>query len=178
MARYAMAVDRRTCMGCASCAVACKVENRVGTPFSRTQVVQRLSGEFPELALELFSVRCNQCSAAPCVANCPTGASHYGAGGIVAIDTALCTGCKACLAACPYDARFINDEGYAEKCDFCLHRIKQGLQPACVATCPSRALTFGDLDDRASEISRLLASRRNHPLKPEAGTRPNVFYLE
>jgi Fe-S-cluster-containing dehydrogenase component len=170
MPRYAMAIDLRTCMGCASCVVACKVEHEVDERFSRCRIEQRISGEFPALHLEIYSQRCNQCSDAPCVDNCPTGASHYGRGGIVEIDTAKCTGCKACLAACPYDARFINRRGFAEKCDFCAARVRAELEPACVATCPSRAMIFGEYEE--------LAARKHHVLKPEAGTRPNVLYLE
>lgn len=176
--RYAMAIDLRTCMGCASCVVACKVANRVEDGFSRCRITERVRGEFPTLQLTLYSERCNHCDAAPCVSNCPTGASHYAEGGIVAVDEARCTGCKACLAACPYDARFINGRGVAEKCNFCLDRLRRGEEPACVATCPSRAMIFGDLDDPASEISRTLAARPHRALLAEAGTRPHVFYLE
>lgn len=178
MARYAMAIDLKTCMACAACIVACKVENRVEEAHARCRVVQVVQGDFPALRLELYSERCNQCSDAPCVTNCPTGASHYAGGGIVLVDESRCTGCKACVASCPYDARFINQRGYAEKCTFCVHRVLAGGEPACVSTCPSRAMVFGDADDPGSEIAGLLASRGHRALLPEAGTRPNVFYLE
>ncbi len=89
-----------------------------------------------------------------------------------------CIGCKACVASCPYDARFIHPDGYADKCTFCIHRVEQGLPPACVAVCPTHCMYFGDLDDPQSEVSRLLASRKHHSLLPEAGTRPRIFYLE
>lgn len=178
MPRYGMAIDKRTCMGCAACVVSCKVENRVDEAAFRCRIAQRSRGEFPNVRLDIFSERCNQCSDAPCVWNCPTGASHYADGGIVLVDTDRCTGCKACLAACPYDARFINEEGYAEKCTFCAHRVKQGIEPSCVSTCPSRAMIFGDLEDPAGELARVLGVRGHHALKPEAGTKPNLFYLE
>ena len=176
--RYAMAIDLKTCMGCASCVVACKVENRVDEQFSRCRVTERLQGDFPNLTLNIYSERCNQCSEAPCVTNCPTGASHYSHGGIVLVNESLCTGCKACIAACPYNARFINERGVAEKCTFCVDRLRQGQEPACVSTCPSRAMIFGDMDNPSSEIVRTVASRAHHALIAEAGTKPNVFYLE
>ncbi len=165
-----MAIDLKTCMGCATCVVACKVENRVDERHSRCRIEQRVEGEFPALKLKIFSERCNQCSNAPCVSNCPTGASFYGEGGTVQINAQKCTGCKACIAACPYDARFINETGVAEKCTFCLHRVRDGKEPACVAMCPSRAMHFGPYE----EIVKL----GGRPLKPEAGTEPNIFYLE
>lgn len=176
--RYAMAIDLRTCVGCAACVVACKVENRVDDDSFRCRIEQRTYGQFPHLKLDIFSERCNQCTDAPCVTNCPTGASHYEDGGIVMVDEKLCTGCKACITSCPYDARFINSRGVAEKCTFCLHRVKQGMEPACVATCPSKAMVFGDLDDASSPVRQALATRKYRTLKPEAGTKPNVFYLE
>jgi len=88
-----------------------------------------------------------------------------------------CSGCKACIAACPYDARFIHPEGYADKCTFCIQRVEQGLDPACVAVCPTRCMTFGDLEDPNNDVSRLLQSRRYYTLLTEAGTRPQIYYL-
>jgi len=95
----------------------------------------------------------------------------------VLVTPEVCIGCKACLASCPYDARFVNPAGYADKCTFCIHRVRDGLDPACVAVCPTRCMHFGDLDDPNSEISRLLASRAHHALLPAAGTEPRIFYL-
>jgi Fe-S-cluster-containing dehydrogenase component len=112
------------------------------------------------------------------VACCPTGASHVeDFGHVVQVNADKCIGCKACIAACPYGARYVHPEGYVDKCTFCTHRVKDGLEPACVAVCPTRCMTFGDLDDPNGEVSRLLATRRWHTLLPEAGTRPRIFYL-
>ena len=84
----------------------------------------------------------------PCVTCCPTGASHVDAFGQGrAGDHEKCIGCKACIASCPYDARFVHPEGYADKCTFCIHRVREGLDPACVAVCPTHCMHFGDLDD-------------------------------
>lgn len=179
MARLGMVIDARKCVGCMDCVVACKTENGVPEGYNRDWITQALSGWFPTLALEIRSERCNHCDQPPCVSCCPTGASHlHDWGGLVLVTKQECIGCKACLASCPYDARFIHPEGYADKCTFCIHRVEEGLQPACVAVCPTHCMHFGDLDDRASEVSLLLASRRHHALLPEAGTRPRIFYLE
>ena len=113
------------------------------------------------------------------MACCPTGASHvHDWGGVVLVTKEQCIGCKACLAACPYDARSVRPDGTADKCTFCVDRVKDGLDPACVSVCPTRCMHFGDLDDPHSEVSRLLASRKHHSILPEAGTKPRIIYLE
>ncbi len=176
--RYAMAVDTRRCVGCNACVLACKAENNLPENGFRDWIVTETKGKFPNLFQEIRSERCNHCSNAPCVSACPTGASHVGVGGIVLVDPDKCTGCKACIASCPYDARYVHEDGgYVDKCTFCVHRVEKGGQPACVEICPTRSLTFGDVNDPDSEISRLLASRKSKTLKPEAGTKPNVHFL-
>jgi Fe-S-cluster-containing dehydrogenase component len=109
---------------------------------------------------------------------CPTGASHVeDFGKTVQVTANRCIGCKACVAACPYGARFINPKGYADKCTFCMHRVKEGKDPACVSVCPTRCMYFGDLDDPKSQVNELLRTRTHHTLLPEAGTKPRVYYL-
>ncbi len=178
MKRFAMAVDTRRCVGCNACVISCKTENAVPLGGFRDWIVQEVHGTFPDLTMQIRSERCNQCADAPCVAACPTGASHVGEGGVVLVTRRKCTGCKACIASCPYGARYVDPErGFVDKCTFCLHRVGRGQDPACVTTCPTRSLTFGDLADPASAVSHLLASRRAEVVRPEAGTRPQVFFL-
>ncbi len=172
-----MAIDTKRCVGCADCVVACQTENNVPIGYCRDWIVQDTSGVFPTLNLEIRSERCNHCDNSPCVRCCPTGASHYSDGGIVLVNHDECTGCKACIAACPYDARFVHPEGYVDKCTFCIHRVREGQDPACVSVCPTHAMIFGDLDDPESEISKALQSRKHKTLIPEAGTAPQVYYL-
>jgi Fe-S-cluster-containing dehydrogenase component len=64
-----------------------------------------------------------------------------------------------------------------EKCTFCYHRVQAGQLPRCVEVCPATARTFGDLDDPNSDVSRLLRDNDPFVLRPEAGTRPKVFYI-
>jgi Fe-S-cluster-containing dehydrogenase component len=175
--RYAMAMDTRRCVGCQACVLACKAENRLPENGFRDWIVNEASGKFPNLTMEIRSERCHHCENPPCVTACPTGASHVNVGGTVLVEHRKCTGCKACMAACPYDARFIHPDGYADKCTFCLHRVENGELPACVEICPTEALTFGDLADPESEIAQLRRRRKNKVLQPEQGTEPQQFFL-
>jgi Fe-S-cluster-containing dehydrogenase component len=175
--RYAMAVDTRRCVGCNACVIACKTENALPEGGFRDWIVQEVWGTFPHLGMQIRSERCNQCADAPCVGACPTGASHVGEGGIVLVNASKCTGCKACMASCPYGARYVHPDGHVDKCTFCLHRVQRGQPTACAEVCPTRSLTFGDLADPASPVSLLLASRRHDVVRREAGTEPNVFFL-
>lgn len=178
MARLGMVIDTRKCVGCMDCVLACKTENNVPVGYNRDWIVTEAKGKFPDIFLEIQSQRCNHCDNTPCVSCCPTGASHINeVGSVVLVEHSMCIGCKACLAACPYDARFIHPDGYADKCTFCIHRVEKGEIPACVSVCPTHCMYFGDFDDPQSEVSRLLASEKNHPLIPEAGTNPRIYYL-
>ena len=92
------------------------------------------------------------------------------------IDTARCVGCMDCVVACKTENGV--PEGYADKCTMCIHRVEAGSDPSCVAVCPTHCMYFGDMDDPNSSVSRLLQSRRHHALLTDAGTRPQLFYLE
>lgn len=178
MSRYAMVIDTRRCVGCMDCVVACKTENDVPEGYNRDWITEEVHGEFPTVRLEIRSERCNHCAHPPCVDCCPTGASHVDSrGGAVLVTKNACIGCKACIASCPYDARFVHPDGYVSKCTFCMHRVEKGKLPACVSVCPTHCMHFGDLDDPQSDVSKLLASRAHHTLIPEAGTKPHIFYL-
>jgi len=175
--RYAMAIDTKKCVGCSDCVVACQIENNIPIGYCRDWIVEVTTGTYPNLSMELRSERCNHCSNAPCVRCCPTTASHITDGGIVLVDEKNCIGCKACIAACPYDARFIHPEGYIDKCTFCNHRVEKGQDPACASVCPTKCIYFGDIDDSNSIISKLIKTRKWKTLIPEAGTEPNIYYL-
>jgi Fe-S-cluster-containing dehydrogenase component len=71
----------------------------------------------------------------------------------------------------------MHPDGYADKCTFCDHLVAKGEDPACVGVCPTNCMYFGDIDDPESEISRLLKRRSKETLIPEAGTKPQIYYL-
>ena len=174
-----MAIDTKKCVGCMDCVVACKTENQTPLGFDRDWIAYENKGEYPKLLMEIRSERCNHCNNPPCVYCCPSGASHiHVRGGVVLVYKEKCVGCKACIAACPYDARYVHPEGYVDKCTFCIHRVEQGLDPACVSVCPTHCMHFGDLENPDSGISRLIRERRAHVLLDSAGTEPQIWYLD
>ncbi|WP_243027072.1 4Fe-4S dicluster domain-containing protein [Thermus albus] len=178
MPRYAMAIDLSLCVGCAACAVACKMENQVPPGVFNLWIRERELGTYPDLVVEFRPEQCLHCENPPCVPVCPTGASYQTQDGLVLVDPKKCIACGACVAACPYDARYLHPEGYVSKCTFCAHRLERGREPACVETCPTLCRTFGDLDDPESPVSRALREAgRVDVLRPELGTKPKLFYL-
>ncbi len=155
--------------------------------------------EFMEEGIEHkdFMLLCNHCEKPACVRVCPTQATFKRkSDGIVMMDYHRCIGCRFCMAACPYGARSFNWQdprgfisnpnpefptrmkGVVEKCNFCADRLRKGLKPACVEACrDNKAMVFGDLEDRNSEVRRILRTHYTIQRKPQAGTNPRVFYV-
>ncbi len=170
-------IDQTRCIGCHACTTACKSENEVPLSVTRTYVKSVDVGTFPQARRAFQVTRCNQCTDAPCVTACPTSAMYTREDGIVDFDKSVCIGCKACMAACPYDAIFINPEDHsAEKCNFCAHRIDLGLEPACVVVCPTQAILVGHRDDPGSAAAQIVNRRPVAVRRPEKETRPKLFY--
>src|SRR6266581_5704514 len=175
--RWVKVLDQTRCIGCHACTTACKSENEVPVGVTRTYVKSVDVGVFPQVRRAFQVTRCNQCTDAPCVTACPTQAMFRRADGIVDFDKSICIGCKACMAACPYDAIFINPEDHsAEKCNMCAHRLDVGLEPACVTVCPTEAILVGDANDPASPVARIVAREPVQVRRPEKETRPGVYY--
>ena len=174
---WAKVVDQTRCIGCHACTTACKSENEVPLSVTRTYVKYVDTGLFPEARRSFQVTRCNQCADPPCVEACPTSAMFQRADGIVDFDKSACIGCKACIAACPYDAIFINPEDHsAEKCNFCAHRLDIGLEPACVVVCPTEALLVGDMNDPSSKVAGIINRDPVAVRRPEKETRPKLCY--
>ena len=175
--QWAKVIDHTRCIGCHACTTACKSENVVPIGVTRTYVKHVDVGVFPQVRRAHQVTRCNQCAHAPCVTACPTTAMFKRPDGIVDFDKSICIGCKACMAACPYDAIFINPEDHsAEKCNFCAHRIDVGLEPACVVVCPTQAILIGDMNDQSSYVAQIINREAVNVRRPEKETLPKLFY--
>lgn len=177
---WAMLIDVGACIGCQACTVACAMENQLPDGSYRTSVLTYVVKTGSSAGTLMLPRLCNHCEKPPCVPVCPVGATFKREDGIVLVDGERCVGCGYCVQACPYEARFINQRtGKADKCTFCAHRVEAGLLPACVETCVGGARIFGDLNDPDSELRQRLAANKGRVkvLKPEQGTRPQVFYI-
>ncbi|MHC5005016.1 MAG: 4Fe-4S dicluster domain-containing protein [Planctomycetota bacterium] len=194
-------VDTTRCIGCGSCVRACKIENDVPDGYFRTWVEryeidedEQVHVDSPNGALEGFRTDnertkpvvkaffvpklCNHCEASACTQVCPVGATYHSADGVVLIDKEHCIGCGYCVQACPYGCRYIShDIGTADKCTLCYHRLRRGLDPACVMACPRDARICGNLKDPESRIRKFLHERRYNILKPELSTKPKCYYV-
>jgi molybdopterin-containing oxidoreductase family iron-sulfur binding subunit len=145
-------------------------------------------------------VQCQQCRHPPCTKVCPVKATWKEPDGIVVIDYDWCIGCRCCTAACPYGARKFNwaepelpkeemnpnthylgnrprMKGVVEKCTFCIQRTRNGRYPACVEICPVGARKFGNLLDEASEIRRVMETKRVFVFKEDLATEPQFYYF-
>lgn len=155
--------------------------------------------QVPQKEKYYLPVQCQQCENPPCTKVCPVEATWKESDGITVIDYNWCIGCRYCMAACPYEARRFNfskpeiakedinpnmgylsnrirPAGVVEKCHFCLHRTREGKNPACMEVCPTGARVFGNLNDPDSEIRYIISNKRTYILKEEAGTIPAFFY--
>ena len=216
MALWGMVIDLDRCTGCQACVMACKAENNVPAvgpkeaARGRTISWMHVLKEESEERTRFLPRPCLQCDDPPCTKVCPVYATYRNPEGIVAQIYARCIGCRFCMAACPYNAKYFNwlryqkeapgqnpdvsvrPKGVVEKCTFCHHRLQKAREQAlaerrdlaageyvtaCAEACPARAITFGDLNDEASDVARLARSPRAFRLGEELGTRPKVFYL-
>ncbi|MCG9729464.1 4Fe-4S dicluster domain-containing protein [Shewanella sp. Isolate13] len=179
--KYALVHDETKCIGCDACSIACREVNQVPEGVSRLEIERKGPfGEYPNQQFHFTRISCQHCDDAPCVKVCPTGAAYKDPKtGIVVVDEWKCVGCQYCIAACPYQVRFINPvTKAADKCDFCKEtRLKEGKLPACVTACPTKALTFGDITEPQSQVVQVLKSAPSYRTKTDLGTRPKVFRI-
>jgi molybdopterin-containing oxidoreductase family iron-sulfur binding subunit len=200
---WCMVIDLRTCDGCKACTMAC--QQRHGLRQEQTWIDVY---DMKDAAGETFYMPrpCMMCEDAPCMYICPVGANVRTDDGLVLVDVDACVGSRACMAACPYEARYFNwtdplpskrmpapstpqmpvpQKGTVGKCVFCADRLPQGELPACVSGCPMGVLYIGDLvTDIAVNglgknvvLSEFLRANDAVRFKEELGTNPRVYYI-
>ena len=223
MARWGMVIDLDKCVGCGTCMAACRMENNVAVSGEKLSLSGRSifwmdmltinEGEYPNIKKRILPRPCFQCENPPCTKVCPVGATYINDEGLVAQIYSRCIGCRYCVNACPYNAKYFNwippsvtaeekkylnpdvslrPKGVVEKCTFCAHRLIRAREQAaaedrelqegdytiaCQDSCPTKAISFGDLDNPYSKVSRLSHSVRAFTLLEDLGTKPKVFYL-
>lgn len=190
-----MIIDSSRCIDCKACLVSCKVANNVPENQWRNWIkeshasrdaVSALASDGESGKTTYQPGGCMQCANAPCLEACPTGATFKNeADGVVLVDKGLCIGCGNCIPACPYGARFRHaTDNVVDKCDFCEDRRAQGLLPACVDTCITKARIFGPIDEAIQEYQQRFKDEGAPPIDrliyiepKETTTNPSLQYV-
>ncbi|MET0985878.1 MAG: 4Fe-4S dicluster domain-containing protein [Steroidobacteraceae bacterium] len=185
--QLAFVIDLKRCIGCDTCIIGCKVENGVEPGRFRLKVLdsnrqpihEKPQGVYPMLSQYWLPTMCHHCAEAPCISACPTNTLwRREEDGMVMLEADRCVGCLRCAEECPYDALSFDEQyGVADKCNMCEHRVERGAAPSCAAVCPTRAIHFGDINDPASKVAQLLATREHKVLAESTGAKPQIYYL-
>ncbi len=200
--QWCMVIDLRRCDGCKVCTDACQEAHYLSEDQEWIRVYEM---EGPGGAYFMPRL-CMLCENPPCVRVCPVAATYKNASGVVLVDQNICIGCRSCMAACPYEARYFNwsrppaapkllqsampefpvpqQQGTVGKCILCVHNIEMGKLPACVDACTMEALYVGDLAaDLATngketvKLSTFLRDNDAVRYGEELRTRPRVYYI-
>ena len=173
-------IDTTTCIGCKACEVACMEWNDL--PFGET-VFDNTYQTMPETRWNYWNLirfneheredgtlmwlmrknQCMHCADPGCLKACPSdGAIVQYTNGIVDFQQDNCIGCGYCITGCPFNIPKFNPETkHVYKCTLCADRVSEGLEPACIKSCPTGCLHFGSKDDmkELADSSRQAASR-------------------
>jgi formate dehydrogenase iron-sulfur subunit len=158
--------DATRCIDCRACMVACSVENNIAMNKTRIWVAgEGIMGKYPDLQRGTMVYHCMHCNHPDCLSACPVGAYTKRLDGPVVYNPDKCIGCRYCMNACPFGVpHFDYDKGliegaFIDKCTFCPQRIDNGQEPACIATCPTDALEYGERDELLAKAHARIAAR-------------------
>lgn len=179
--KYGMAVDLDRCTGCYSCQVGCLKENSLTAHTEGIQLFTQETGTFPYLKRIFIPRICSSCERPECIRVCTQDALTMTDEGIVRHDPEKCIGCNLCVSACPTGSiRTGNGGEKLNKCDWCHERLLEGKKPVCVENCMGKAMYFGALNDKNSELSKILIENKDnlYVRREAASSLPKVFYIQ
>lgn len=200
---WCMVIDLRSCDGCKLCTTSCQTRHGLREEQTWIKVYEMEDGKGGTFNMPR---PCMMCEDPPCLKVCPVGATLRTDEGLVLVDTDACVGSRACMAACPYEARYFNwkeplpakrmsmpntpqmpvsKKGTVGKCVLCADRLPQGELPACVSGCPMGVMYVGDLvtdvavngQGTTVVLSEFLRANDAVRFKEELGTNPRVWYI-
>ena len=171
--------DTTICIGCKACEVACKNWNQLpaedggirelsgdsydntrkldGLHWRHVKFIEQFDGPYNGRWLMMSDV-CKHCVQAGCLEVCPTGAIIRTEFDTVVIQSDVCNGCRACIAACPFGVIDMNPAaGTAQKCTLCYDRMQVGLEPACAKACPTDSIQFGPIAELRTRAQKRVA---------------------
>jgi formate dehydrogenase iron-sulfur subunit len=150
--------DLNRCIDCQACEVACQREHDSPSDVWVVRVEDRFA----------VPLACRHCEQAPCVTACYAEALSLTQEGTIAFDAAACTGCGLCLFACPFGVVGFDWDGKViHKCDLCAARLAQAKSPACVVTCPTQALAYGEYETFTRGAKRRAALAMVRAMAPQ-----------
>ena len=203
--QWAMVIDLSMCNGCKSCTAACQKAHYLTPDQTWIDVFTLTDAEGKTYPMPR---PCMQCENPPCLHVCPVHATFRQDQGVVLVDQERCIGCRMCMAACPYQARYFNWNsnvqypklsvppspempvpqrlGTVGKCTFCVGNLNNGLLSECAAGCPMGAIYNGDLKTDVAvnslgstvKLSSFLYDNNAVTFKPEQNTHPRVWYIQ
>jgi anaerobic dimethyl sulfoxide reductase subunit B len=187
LAQLGFYINQSLCSGCKACTVSCKDKNDLDVGINFRRVYEYEDGIYFEqpgkglvnnIKSFYFSISCNHCTQPKCVPSCPVAAiTKDKETGVVTIDQEICQGTKLCVLACPYGAPQYNKKVFkSDKCDFCIDLQKKGEDPACIASCPMRAIEFGPIEElrkKYGNVSQIKGMPRNSITKPNLVITPH-----
>lgn len=202
--QWGFVIDLRRCDGCEKCTKGCQTMHYLAKDQRWINVYKMTNSDGQNYFMPRL---CMECENAPCQRVCPVSATYKNPEGVVLVDQSKCIGCRTCMAACPYEARYFNwdqppaapsslmhqpmpefpvpqKKGTVGKCILCVHNTSVGKLPACVEACTMQALYIADLKadvmTNGSETYKLSTYLRQNDatrFREELGTKPRVYYV-